>query len=225
MIEIKLGDEIINVDPRLTISQYQKIRRNPERYKTSTEVLSLYLDLEPDELKGLPVDQIRFVESLLTQHYEQPNQNDITFVFEYNGVTYGLENDWGNMTWGQWTDLEIFSQKDKLEDNIHIIMALLYRPITIQNGKSYKLEPFNNKNVLERAEIFSNIPVNYWFGVSTFFLLMSTTFINDMQTSLKARMKLEKMIAPARKILPKWLLPKLPQDSTLNLLLNSSKEI
>lgn len=224
MIEVKIGERTINVDPRMTISQYQKVKNNPDKYNNPTNVLSLYLDIEPDELKALPVDEIRYVETLLTKHFEQPETNDIILTFQYNGITYGFENNWNDMSWGQWTDLEIFSQKDKIDDNIHIIMALLYRPVIVQKGKEYKLEKFDMKKVLERAEGFLNLPVNYWFGCATFFLRISTIYINDIQNSTKLMMQMENLIQPLRKILPQWLLPKPPQDSILNSLLNSSKE-
>lgn len=224
MIVVTLGEQKINVDPRLTIKRYQKIQTNPQKYNNPTDVLALYLDIEPEELKELPVDEIKFVESVITQHIDKPQTNDIVLTFEFEGVTYGLENDWGNMTWGQWTDLEIFSQKDKLNDNIHIIMALLYRPVEVQNGKTYKLKKFKSSEVLERAELFLDLPVNYWFGCATFFLHISTIYIKDIQNSLKARMIMEKGLKPLKKILPKWLHPKVPQDSILNSLLNLSKE-
>lgn len=223
MIEVLIDDKKIKVDTRLTISRYQKILRNPNKYKTPTEVLGLYLDIEPEELKELPVEQIRFVESLLTKHLEEPKTSDIVLTFELDGVTYGLENDWNNMTWGQWTDLEVYGQKDKINDSIHILMSLLYRPIEIQKGTSYKLKKFKSSEVMERAELFLNLPINYWFGCSTFFLQMSTIYINDMETSMRAKMLMEKLIGPMRKILPKWFLPKPPQDFILNSLLNSSK--
>ncbi len=219
-----MGEEIINVNPELTISRYQKVQANPTKYESTTNVLAMYLDIEPHELKDLPVDQIKFLESVITQHTQEP-KTDIVLTFEFQGVTYGLENDWNNMTWGQWTDLEIFSQQDKITDNIHIIMALLYRPIEVQKGTSYKLRKFKTSEVLERADLFLDLPVNYWFGCATFFLHISTIYINDMQTSLKAKMMIENWVKPMRKILPKWLLPKPPQDSILNSLLNSSTEI
>lgn len=225
MINIKIDKEVLQIDPRLTISRFQKIKRTPEKYKTPTEILSLYLDLEPKELKGLPVDEIKYAEEIITQHLNLEKTNDVVFCFEFQGVNYGLENDWGNMTWGQWTDMEVYSQSDVIQDNIHIIMALLYRPIKIQNGTKYTLEKFNSDDVMARAELFKDLPVSYWYGASTFFLLISNLYIKDIQNSLKTTMLIEKWMKPMRKILPKWLLPKVPQDSISKLLSNSQKKM
>lgn len=224
MIEVIIDNKSKKIDPRLTIGRYQKIQINPERYNDPTEVLSLYLDVSVDELKNLPREQVMLVESVITENTKSSTKNDVVFTFVLDGITYGLENEWENMTWGQWTDLEVFSQKDKINESIHILMALLYRPVSSQDGTKYKLEKFSSSTVMERAQKFLDLPIQYWFGCATFFFLMSTEYIKDIQTSMKARMMIEKGLKPLRKILPKWLLPKVPQDSTLKYLLNSSTE-
>lgn len=222
MIQVQLDEKTINVNTTLTIEKYQKIRSNPIKYSNTSEILALYLGLEVEELKDLPVDQIRFVEGILTQHLLAPNVSDIVFTFELDGVTYGLENDWGNMTWGQWTDLEVFSQPDKLEQNIHVILSLLYRPVKIEKGQKYTLEKYKSSEVMDRAEVFrKSLGVDVWFGCASFFLLISNAYITNIKSSLDTRMRIEKYLKPWRKILPKFLLPKQPQDFISNLLTSS----
>jgi hypothetical protein len=215
MIKIKIDNKEIEIDPKLTIGRYQKIQKNPNKYNNPTEILALYLDLEPKELREMPVDEIVYLESVISQHNQEPN-TDIVLTFNFEGVVYGMENDWGNMTWGQWTDLEVFSQKDKLEDNIHILMSLLYRPILEQKGAEYTLEKFDSKKVMARGEIFKNIPIDYWFGASTFFLLLSTTYIKNMESSLKQMNQIKRIILRGMKILPNWMIPKRLHDFILN---------
>lgn len=224
MIQVKIDNKTIEVPTQLTISKFQQIQKNPRKYEDVSELLSLYLDITTDELKGLPYEQIKFVESVLTQHMTEYN-NEIVLTFQHNGVTYGFENDWGNIKWGQWVDMEVFSQQDKIIDNIHILMALLYRPITIENGKKYKLEPYDNSTVLERAQIFLDLPIVYWYGCSSFFLSISHEYIKIIQNSLELNLWKEKMLKPLRRILPQWLLPKQRQDIILNSLINSREKI
>lgn len=219
MIQIKLDDRTIEVEPHLTIEKYQKIQKNQIKYQDHTELLSLYLDITPSELKGLPFEQIKFVESLLTPHMTEM-KTDLILTFQHDGITYGFENDWGNLKWGQWVDMEVFSQQDKINDNIHILMSLLYRPIVMEKGKTYKLEKYDSDKIMERAEIFKQLPVTYWFGASGFFLSISHEYINSIKNSLELKMWVENKIKPLRKILPSFLLPKPPQDITLNLLSN-----
>lgn len=221
MIEIIIDDQVIKVNPKLTIDKYQKIQGNPVKYAKPEEILALYIDVSVDELRDLPVDKIKFVETALSNYILEPKTRDLVTTFELNGITYGLENDWQHMTWGQWVDLEVYSQSDKLTDNIHMLMALLYRPVVSEKGKDYKLEKFKSSKVDERAELFKNdLPIEMWFGVSTFFLQTLNAYITRIDTSLKAKMKIESYLKPLRKILPKWLLPKPLPDSTLNSLTN-----
>ena len=226
MIEVLIDDKVVKVNPKLTIGKYQKIQSNPNKYKTATEVLALYLDIEPNELKDLPVEQIRFVETVLSQHLLQPKSSDLVLTFEINGVTYGLENNWQNMTWGQWVDLEVYSQPDKINDHIHKIMAILYRPVEVEKGTTYKLRKFKSAEVDERAEIFKdNLGIDIWFGVTTFFLLTLKRFTSNTETSLKLRMKIEKYLYPMMTKLPKWLHPKVRYVSTLSSPINWLKRI
>lgn len=215
MIKILLDDKTIQVNPNLTISKYQKLQKSPAKYKDTTEILALYLDLEPNELRDLPVDKVEFMEQLIMGQFLQPS-NDVVWTFKHKDVTYGMENDWGNLTWSQWTDLEVFSQNDKLTDNIHVIMALLYRPVEKEKGESYKLSKFKSAEVLDRASDFLELPVNYWFGCANFFFHISKEYAGLIEHSLKRKMRIEKLIHPLRRILPKWLLPKQPQGFSLN---------
>lgn len=224
MIEVKIDDRVIQVPTVLTVEKYQTIQKDPQRFADVSELLGLYLGVTKDELKDLPVEQIRFVERILSQHLLKPETNTMVYTFEYDGVTYGFENNWGNLTWGQWVDMEVFSQSDVITDNIHIILSLLYRPVTIENGTHYTLTKFKSSEVMERANIFKNIDVTIWFGCASFFLFANERLLNNIETSLRARMRIERFLKPLRRILPKFLLPNPLQDFILNLPTNSQKK-
>ena len=224
MIEVKLDDKIIQVPTTLTIEKYQTIQQNPDKYKDVSELLGLYIGITSDELKDLPVEQIRFVEKMLSAHLLKPQADMMVFTFEHEGITYGFENDWGNLTWGQWVDMEVFSQSDVVTQNIHTILALLYRPVKLEKGTHYTLTKFKSSEVIERAEVFKNIDVSIWMGCASFFLFVNERLLNNIETSLKARTKIERMQKPLRRILPKFLLPNPLQDFILNLPTNSLRK-
>lgn len=191
MIKVKIDGEEIQINPELTVQKYQIIQKNPVKYQDQSEILALYLGITKEELKDLPVDQISFLDNLLTAHMTPP-QSDIIFTFKHDGVTYGLENDFSNMTWGQWTDMEVFSQPDKINDNIHILLALLYRPVEKIKGDVYKLEKFKSSKVMERAEIFKGVPIFIWFSAANFFFLISKEFVSNTNLFLKQKIRIEK---------------------------------
>ena len=109
-------------------------------------------------------------------------------------------------------------------ENLHRILALLYRPIEIENGKKYKLTKFKSSDVDARAEVMKQVDVIIWYSVSAFFLHILREFTTRINTSLKVKMKIERHLKPLRKILPSFLLPNPLPDFTLNSLTNSRKK-
>jgi hypothetical protein len=219
MIEVKLDDRTIEIEPYLTVAQYQELMRYPDKYKDPTHLLSLYLGITTDELSDLPFEQIKFVNDYISGELIQHDADKIVFTFQLDGITYGLENKWHDLKWGQWTNLEVYSQKDRINENIHILLALLYRPIEVEKGEKYTLSKFKTAEVLDRAALFQDkLSIQIWFSVAAFFLLISEASISSFVRFTKWRMRLEKVLKPMRKILPKWALPKPLPASTFNLL-------
>jgi hypothetical protein len=216
MIQVKVDNILIDVKSDLTIEKYQKIQKNPIKYNDPNEVLSLYLDLPVDELKDLPRDQVKFVENYITEQIIMNDKQQVHVTFEHDGVLYGMENDWKNIKWGQWVDMEIFSQPDNINDSIHMIMSLLYRPVISQKGTEYTIEPYKSSEVIKRGEVMKQVPVKYWFGCSTFFLLISRQLVENTKNSLEVKKRLNRILKPILKRLPKFLHPKLLRDSISN---------
>lgn len=218
MIQIEVEDQIVEVNPYLTIEQYQNLKRNMETYKDNpTAVLSLYTNIPVKKLKNLPLEQVKFVQEYITTQFTEKSIGDeLNNVFTHNGVEYGLENNWNKLAWGAWVDLEVFSSED-IEENIHLLMSVLYRPIKERKKNKYILEPYNAEDIEDRANEFLTLPVNYWFGVSVFFFITVNLYMKDIESSLTMKNKLNKMIATGWTILPKWVKKKLPLDSILTL--------
>ena len=136
-------------------------------------------------------------------------------TFEFDGIEYGLENDWTKLSWGAWVDFQVLSSENT-QQNIHTIMAILYRPV-ISKGKKgkYKISPYKSSEIDERAEVFKDIPIKYWLGASGFFLLLSTIYINNIKNSLNWMKRINNWMTMGWKILPKWVKQRLPLDSIL----------
>jgi hypothetical protein len=218
MIQIEIEDKVVEVNPYLTIEQYQNLKRNMETYKDDpTAVLSLYTNIPVRKLKNLPFEQVKFVQEYITTQFTDKSISDeLHNVFTHNGVEYGLENNWQKLAWGAWVDLEVFSSED-IEENIHLLMSVLYRPIKERKKNKYVLEAYDADTIEERANEFLTLPVNYWFGVSVFFFITVNLYMKDIESSLTMKNRLNQMIVKGWTILPKWVKRKLPLDSILTL--------
>ena len=216
MIELEIEDKIVQVKPHLTIQQYQRLKSNEEKYQNSSvETLSLYTDIPVNQLKDLPLEQVNFVQEYITSQITTNSMKDeLHNIFTHNGVEYGLENDWTKLAWGGWVDLEVFAS-DKIEDNIHYLMAVLYRPVIDKKKGKYTIKPYKADDIEDRANEFLTLPVNYWFGASVFFFITGNLYISNLESSLIMKNKLNRMMMKGWEILPKWVKKKLPLDSIL----------
>ena len=216
MIEIQLNDRVVKVQPEITIEQFQRLKHKEDLYKSSpADLLSMLLSVPVNELKDLPLNQMEFVQSYLMSQMTETSLNDeLHNVFTHNGVEYGLENDWSKLAWGAWMDMEVFSAEN-IEENIHLLMAILYRPIIEKKNGKYKIAPYKADEIEDRAYMFRQLPVKYWFGASSFFFLTATIYTSNIKSSLELTNKTNKMIMKGWEILPKWVKKRLPLDTIL----------
>jgi len=228
MIELVIDDEVINVPEEITLGIYQQINSQPERYKNNLQMISLFTNLTIHELKNMKKQQIELIEAFLATKMTLPNENELILTFEYNGVEYGLENDWSKMAFGAWVDLEVYSSEENVHQNLDKIMAVLYRPVISKNKKDpkkYKIAPYKSEEIEERANIMKLVPVRYWLGVSTFFLQIVLIYTNNMKSSLNTMNKQQELIMMVWKKLPKLIQKMLPLDSILPSPTNWQKRI
>jgi hypothetical protein len=189
MITVNIGNEKVEIPEYLTVDMFQQIQKNPIRYNNSVDLLSLYLNKTPDEIRDYPKDNIDFVEGFISsQVLQTPEDIKLESIIEYDGVRYGLENQWNNLKWGMWVDMEVFSQEDKINEHIHFLMAILYRPIVSETKKGYTIEPYKSDTVKDRAEIMKKMDVKHWLGVAAFFLETSNQYIKGIKRSLRWKM-------------------------------------
>lgn len=213
MFEVQLGNKTITIDSSMTVEQYQRIQVNKLFLENTNpaKLLALYLNVDESEIKNAPKKQVEFIEKVIFSRLTEGVTNEMIFTFDYNGKTFGFENDWKKLAWGAWQDLEFLSSDD-ITSNIHRILAVLYRPVTKMDGTKYKLEPYDSKSVEERAESFLKIPVKIWFGSAQVFFYISNAYINNIKNTLELQMKIHRLKERGKSVLPKWLQRKLPQD-------------
>jgi len=219
MIELVYGDEVIEIPDYVSISMYQKLEKNKFLYETDPRhLISLFTGLEMNELKNLPAEQVRLVQGFIQNKVNiKQEDSQLIFHFYHKGIEYGLENDWSKLAWGAWVDFEVYSAENILE-NIHKIMAVLYRPITYKNPanpKDYTIEPYNSNTVEKRGEVFLSLPIQYWMAAASFFFQIVESYITNTNISLEQKMKWKRMMMTGWRILPKWARKKVSPDFIL----------
>jgi hypothetical protein len=126
-IEVKLGKKFYTVEPTMTVEQYQRIQVNKLFLDNPNpaKLLSVYLNIPESEIKNANKEQVAFVEQVIFKRLTENVTKDMIFTFDYEGKTYGFENNWKKLAWGAWQDLEFLSSEN-ITENIHNILAVLY---------------------------------------------------------------------------------------------------
>tara|TARA_R110001606_G_scaffold72466_1_gene166904 strand:- start:3499 stop:4143 length:645 start_codon:yes stop_codon:yes gene_type:complete len=111
----------------------------------------------------------------------------LNMIIEIDGVDYGFNPNLKDMTLGEFVDLD-----NHLEDawkNMHIIMAILYRPITSKKKKKYSIEEYNGVD-MKRAETFRDkLSIATVNGASSFFLHIGNEYHMNLLSSLSKEQK------------------------------------
>ena len=226
-LELVIDNEVIEIPKEITLGMYQQMMINPELYDDNPiQLLSLFTGIPSNQLKNCSTEEIELIEFFLNDRVKLPKQQEIVLTFEYNGVEYGLENDWSKLAWGAWVDFEVYSS-DNIYTNLHKIMSILYRPIVSKNKKNvkdYKIVPYKSEEIEDRAEIMRHVPLRMWLGAAQFFFLIAQIYIKNMLASLEWENKMNKKITKGWEMMPKFLQKKLPLDSILISRTNSRKK-
>ena len=193
MIKFKIDGEQYFLPDVMNIEQYVKI------YKVK--------DLFTDEDNYLPAKLVSMVSDapiniLLEAEYEDisflashvlsllPNKDNVPFVdrFELNGIHYGFFPNWKDLTFAEFIDLDTISTKkpEELLDMLHILAAIMYRPIIEEKSEhNFKIEEYNVETMKERSELFKKqLNINYLIGAQFFFIKFANKFSSYTLPSL-----------------------------------------
>lgn len=114
--------------------------------------------------------------------------------FELNGVKYGFIPSWKKMSFGEFADLDTLMTKKQEEylDYLHIITAILYRPITKQKSEhKFEIEEYNQHSLDDRAELFRDqLDVKYMLGSQFFFTLFAKSYSTHIPISFQTWMRI-----------------------------------
>lgn len=113
------------------------------------------------------------------------------FILE--GVEYGFLPSWKNMSFAEFIDLDTLLNKkpEEIMDNLHIICAIMYRPIVKKKKEhDFLIEDYDVKSMVERAELFrQKLDVKYVLGGQFFFSQFADRYSNYSPMSLIQRSK------------------------------------
>ena len=138
--------------------------------------------------------QINFITNHLTQLFPDTKYPFID-KFVLNGVEYGFIPSWKNMSFAEFVDLDTLLTKTPFDimNNLHIICAIMYRPIIFKKSEhNFQIEKYNADTVEERANLFlKELDVKYVLGGQFFFSRFAEQSLQpSQQYSMWMKMKI-----------------------------------
>jgi hypothetical protein len=168
--QLRVGDNVYEINPP-TLKEWMKFNKvdsfgdEDDNLNICVKLLSIMTGESHDSIRECPYpdilkvgnDMLNFIMSLSKKFHKS---------FTFDGVEYEFK-DLNKISFGHYMDLDHFFQKKpsqrKNELNVHL--ALLYLPKS-DNGK------YLSDSVMERAEKFKELSIEYYFGAVFFLTLL-----------------------------------------------------
>ena len=181
----------------LSLGRYiriMKVLRSEEKIhelEKIIRILNCISDIPKIDLYGLDVKSIGKLGAHLTSFLESEPEDELKHFIKVEGIEYGFHPKLVDMTLGEFVDLETYTEN--IEDNLHLILSILYRPVTAKSGDKYRIEDYKPNR--ERADLFKkHLTVVDFNGASVFFYDLGRQLSINSRTSLIQEMKKKNLV-------------------------------
>lgn len=166
----------------INIENYVKIFKIKEVFSDeyfAAKLLNILTGAPVEKLLEAPFNEIDFLANYAMSMFpkEIPKFED---KFELDGVRYGFIPSWKKLSFAEYADLDTLMTKkgDEVLDYVHIIMAIMYRPIVEELSEfNFKIEKYSQDSLEDRAELFKKkLNVKYFIGAQFFFIKFAKKF-------------------------------------------------
>jgi hypothetical protein len=168
--------------------QIMKILEDKENMKELNKIVKIVRvlsDIPEADILRLPIKNINQMGAHLTKFLKTLPNDELNHIIKIKGVEYGFHPKLTDISFGEWVDIDTFITEG-VHDNLHKVLAVLYRPIKVKKGDKYQIEPY--EPCKEREQIMlDNLKVGDFYGVSVFFSELGNELLSrSLKYSLQA---------------------------------------
>jgi hypothetical protein len=224
MIKFKIEQKEYQLPEFISIENYSKIYKIKDLFSEdyfAAKLINIVAGAPLNDLLQSDYQQVNYMATYLMNLFPL-DKPQFTDRFEIDGVKYGFFPNWRDLTFAEFVDLDTISTKkpDELLDLLHILAAIMYRPIVSEKSEhDYQIEKYDITKMKERAELFKKkLDVKYVLGAQFFFIKFAKRFSNYTQMSLIPNLSIWtkiKLVWNMRKIIWKMVFRK-PLDGSLS---------
>ncbi len=165
----------------ITLGQLQSISviegSDLEATERQKKIVSLLTGVDRNTIDLFRLSDLQHVYERLL--YLSKQDNRLTKFVTIDGVKYGFHPNLSNISTGEFADLDSLCQD--FNENLHLIMSVLYRPVILEKLGKYQIKPYEGE-IEERGELFKNkMPANIVNGALVFFWTLGNDYLKNMQ--------------------------------------------
>jgi hypothetical protein len=225
MIKFKIENKQYQLPNSISIDKYVKIYKAKELFTDeyfAAKIINIVCDTPLDDLLDSDYQEVNYLAAQILEMIpiDKPKFKD---RFEIDGVHYGFFPTWKELSFAEFVDMDTISTKkpDELLSMLHILAAIMYRPITEEKSHhDFQIEKYDVEKMKVRSEIFKHkLDISYVLGAQFFFINYAKKYsdyflLSSMKTlSIWTRIKL---IWNLRKMIWKTLFKKSTDGSSLS---------
>jgi hypothetical protein len=190
MIKFKIEDKEYNVPSIISIENYSKIYKIKDLFSDdyfAAKLVSLVTGAPIEDLLESDYQELSYIAAYIMSMIptETPKFVD---RFELNGIKYGFFPKWNDLTYAEFVDMDTISTKkpEELLELLHVLCAVMYRPITNQRGEhDFDIEKYDIQSMVKRSELFKKeLDCKYILGAQFFFINYARRYSSYTQLSL-----------------------------------------
>ena len=165
-------------------AEYYLATIKDKKYKENEKHFKLYEFFNgKDKARKASLKEVQEHTALLNSTFAEGELPQFERVIKIGGVKYGLEPSINDMEGGAFFDLDSLVQGGNIDQNLHKILAVLYRPIIMKIGSRYEIKSYVKEKHYERdqrEQIFLHeFDYHKALGVVDFFWSSTLNFTNS----------------------------------------------
>ena len=176
MVKFKLNEKEYQINDFLSLDQYAKIYKIKDLFNDqyfAAKLINLMTDCPIEDLLKCDYEEINYLSAYILTLLPLDKNQKFVDRFEIDGVHYGFFPNWQDLTFAEYIDMDTISTKppDELLEMIHILAAIMYRPIEHEISKhNFIIEDYDVKKMVPRSEIFKKkMDIKILLGAQVFF--------------------------------------------------------
>ena len=175
------------------IKQYIRIQKvlteGHKDIEKVVKIIRILTDISEKDIYRLSVKNITELGRKLSVLLSSEPSDELKPIIMVEDVEYGFHPKLVDLTFGEWVDIDSVLTQG-VNENLHKILAILYRPITKRKGDKYLIEEYEPSK--EREQLFlNNLTVGDFHGASVFFSDLGKELLNHTLNSSVTEMKME----------------------------------